>query len=150
MENDTVIRHAEYLLELLQTYDMTNSKMIFTLMMLHILIYKYAKGVEMHIKNYRGLIGYLIYLTTIRLDIMFSVCMCSRVQVTLGESHFKTVKRNLRCLNRISHQSLWFPKGSTCSLVGFSDFDFTGCKSYRKSTSGTCHISRNCLLFMHN
>lgn len=27
-----------------------------------------------------------------------------------------------------------------CGLVGFSDADYAGCKTDRKSTSGTCHI----------
>jgi len=33
-------------------------------------------------KVYRGMIGSLLYLTTSRLDIMFSVCLCARFQVS--------------------------------------------------------------------
>lgn len=53
-------------------------------------------------------------------------------------------------LNGTSHHGLWFPKGSECSLVGFSDSDFSGWKSDRESNSGTCHLFVNCLLSWHN
>lgn len=48
------------------------------------------------------------------------------------------------------HHTLWFPKGSKCILVGFSDSDFAKCKSYRKSTSDTCHIFVKYLVSSHN
>jgi hypothetical protein len=41
---------------------------------------------------------------------------------------------------------LWYPKGSTFDLIGYSDADWAGCKIGRKSTSGTCQILRRSLL----
>jgi hypothetical protein len=35
---------------------------------------------------------------------------------------------------------LWYPKGSTFNLIGYSDADYAGCKIDRKSTSGTCQF----------
>jgi hypothetical protein len=35
---------------------------------------------------------------------------------------------------------LWYPKGSTFDLIGYSDVDWAGCKIDRKSTSGTCQF----------
>jgi hypothetical protein len=35
---------------------------------------------------------------------------------------------------------LWYPKGSTFDLIGYSDADYAGCKIDRKSTSGTCQF----------
>jgi hypothetical protein len=32
---------------------------------------------------------------------------------------------------------LWYPKGSTFDLIGYSDVDWAGCKIDRKSTLGT-------------
>jgi len=37
--------------------------------------------------KYRGLIGSLLYLTTSRPDIQFSVCLCARFQANPKESH---------------------------------------------------------------
>jgi hypothetical protein len=35
---------------------------------------------------------------------------------------------------------LWYPKGSTFDLIGYSDADWAGCKIDRKSTSRTCQF----------
>jgi hypothetical protein len=35
---------------------------------------------------------------------------------------------------------LWYLKGSTFDLIGYSDADYAGCKIDRKSTSGTCQF----------
>jgi hypothetical protein len=35
---------------------------------------------------------------------------------------------------------LWYPKGSTFDLIGYSGADYAGCKIDRKSTSGTCQF----------
>ena len=39
---------------------------------------KDEKGEEVDIKMYRDMIGSLLYLTTSRLDIIFSICLCAR------------------------------------------------------------------------
>lgn len=52
----------------------------------------------------------------------------------------------MRYLNGTLQQSIWSPKGSSCNLVCFSDYDFTRSKSDRKSTSGTCHLFSNYLV----
>ena len=71
---------------------------------------------------------------------MFSVCICARYQYYLREFHFSVVKRVMKYLIRTLDVGLWYPKGVEISLVGYSDFDFAGCKPDRKSTSGTCHL----------
>ena len=38
------------------------------------------KGKSVDQKQYRGMIGSLLYLTASRLDILFSVCLCARFQ----------------------------------------------------------------------
>lgn len=43
-------------------------------------------------------------------------------------------------LKGITNVSLWYPKCSICDLVGYSDSDYAGCKTDRKSTSGIFHI----------
>ena len=78
-------------------------------------------GKDVDVKRYRGMIGSLLYLTTSRPDIMFSVCMCT---------HLKAVKRILRYLYGTSKYGLWFSKGSDCCLVGYSDSDFADCKNW--------------------
>lgn len=82
---------------------------------------KYEQGVEINITKYICIIGFSLYLTASRSDIIFSVFMCARFQASPRESHFKIVKIILRCLNRTSHHCLWFLKGNQFRLIGFSD-----------------------------
>ncbi|KAK2418108.1 hypothetical protein QL285_040337 [Trifolium repens] len=125
---------------------MKESKPISTPMASSLSVDKDESGYEVEVTKYKGMIGSLLYLTASRSDIMFSVCMCAGYQACPKESHLKLVKRIMRYLNETSTYGLWFPKGSTCSLVGYSNSDFAGCNSDRKSTSGTCHLFGNCLV----
>ena len=55
---------------------------------------------------YRSMIGSLLYLTTYRPDIMFSVCMCARFQANPKEAHLVALKESLGTLT--THQALVF------------------------------------------
>ncbi|GKG16788.1 hypothetical protein Tco_0361745 [Tanacetum coccineum] len=50
-------------------------------------------GGEVDVYMYRSMIGSLMYLTSLRLNIMFAVCVCARYQVNLKVSHVHDVKR---------------------------------------------------------
>ena len=60
-------------------------------------------------KSYRGMIGLRLYLITSRLDIIFSVGLCTRFQSNPKETHLKAVKRILRYLKYTSDLALWYP-----------------------------------------
>jgi hypothetical protein len=81
------------------------------------------------------MIGSLLYLIASRPDIMFSVCMCARFQSNPKKAHICAVKRILRYLKHTPSVGLWYPKGATFDLIGYSDSDYAGCKIDRKSTS---------------
>ena len=99
-----------------------------------------ASGNMVDQKLYRSMIGSLLYVTASRLDVMFSVCMCARFQSSPRESHLKATKRILRYLKHTQDVGLWYPKGSSFELIGYSDSNYAGCKVERKSTSGTCQL----------
>jgi hypothetical protein len=46
----------------------------------------------------------------------------------------------IRYLKHTPSIGLWYPKGATFDLIGYSDSDYTGCKIDRKSTLGGCHL----------
>jgi hypothetical protein len=48
------------------------------------------------------------------------------------------MKRIMRYLVYTPKFGLWYPKGSTFDLIGYSEADYAGYKIGRKSTSGTC------------
>nr|GEY31570.1 hypothetical protein [Tanacetum cinerariifolium] len=96
------------------------------------------EDVDVHI--YRSMIGSLMYLTSSRSDIMFSVCACAHFQVTPKASHLHAVKRSFSYLKGKAHLGLWYPKDSPFNLVVYSDSDYAGASLDRKSTIGGCQF----------
>nr|GEV16398.1 retrovirus-related Pol polyprotein from transposon TNT 1-94 [Tanacetum cinerariifolium] len=88
--------------------------------------------------KYRGMIGSLLYITTSRPDIMFSVCLCARFQEAPKTSHLEAVKRIFRYINSTTHLGLWYPKGTGIKTVIYADSDHAGDYVDRKITSGIC------------
>ncbi|RVW25332.1 Retrovirus-related Pol polyprotein from transposon RE1 [Vitis vinifera] len=111
---------------------------------------KDEKGKSIDSTMYRGMIGSLLYLTTSRPDIMYSVCLCARFQSCPKESHLSAVIRILRYLKETMDRSLWYPKGDNFELIGFLDVDFAGRKVERQSTGGTCHFLGHSLVSWHS
>ena len=50
------------------------------------------------------------------------------------------MKRIVRYLIHTPNFGIWYPKGSSFDLVGYSDSDYVGDKIDRKPTSGTCQF----------
>ncbi|GKC05008.1 hypothetical protein Tco_0996618, partial [Tanacetum coccineum] len=82
----------------------------------------------------------LMYLTSSRPDIMFSVCACSRFQVQPKVSYLNAVKRIFRYLKGQPKLGLWYPKDSPLTLESFSDSDYAGASLDRKSTARGCQF----------
>jgi hypothetical protein len=89
-------------------------------------------------KEYRSMIGSLLYLTMMRPDIQFFVCLCTRFQASPRTSHRQAVKWIFRYIQYTPELGLWYPTSSSLLLLGFSDADFVGCQVDQKLTSGTC------------
>jgi hypothetical protein len=66
--------------------------------------------------------------------------MCAKFQANPKEIHLRVVKRIMRYLVYTPKFRLWYTKGSTFDLIGYSDANYAGCKIDRKSTSGTCQF----------
>jgi len=101
---------------------------------------KDENGKSVDQKLYRSMIRSKLYLTANRPDIMMSVCLCARFQADPKESHIRVVKRILRYLNQTKDFGLFYPKECPFELVSYSDADFGGSRTDRKSTSGTYHF----------
>jgi hypothetical protein len=72
-------------------------------------------------KVYQSMIGSLLYLCASQPDIMLSVCMCARFQANPKEVHLRDVKRIMRYLVYTPKFGIWYSKGSTFDLIGYSD-----------------------------
>jgi hypothetical protein len=91
-------------------------------------------------REYRSMIGSLLYLTATRPDIQFIVCLCARFQASPRNTHRQAVYWIFRYLKYTLEFGIWYSASSSLDLVGFSDADFAECGIDRKSTSGTCHF----------
>ena len=69
--------------------------------------------------EYRSMIGSLLYLTAMRPDIQFGVCLCARYQASPRTSHRQVVKRIFRYLKFTPEFGLWYSADSSLVLVGF-------------------------------
>ena len=134
------INQSKYARELLKRFNMNSTASKTTPMSTTTVLDKDEDGKSVDTKVYRGMIGSLLYLTASRPDIMFSVCLYARFQSNPKESHLKAVKRIMRYLKDTLDFGLFYSKSSTFDLISYSDADFAGSKSDRKSTSGTCHM----------
>ncbi|GJZ49449.1 hypothetical protein Tco_0603639, partial [Tanacetum coccineum] len=89
-------------------------------------------GEEVDVHMYRS----MMYLTSLRPDIMFAVCAYARYQVNPNVSHLHAVKRIFRYLKGQPKLGLWYPKDSPFDLVAYTDSDYAGASLDRKSTTG--------------
>jgi hypothetical protein len=140
IQDGTLISQTKYIQDILKKFGMKDGKPIKTPMGTngHRDLDTGGKSVDQ--KVYRSMIGSLLYLCASRPDIMLSVCMCARFQADPKEVHLRAMKRIMRYLVYTPKFGLWYPRGSTFDLIGYSDADWEGCKIDRKSTSGTCQF----------
>ncbi|WVZ50031.1 hypothetical protein U9M48_001330 [Paspalum notatum var. saurae] len=136
----TFVHQAKYTRDILKKFNMGDSKPLTTPMSTNTVLDADEDGEAVDQKEFRGMIGSLLYLTATRPDIQFAVCLCARYQASPRTSHRLAVKRIFRYLKFTPELGLWYSSGSSLSLRGFSDADHAGCRIDRKSTSGTCQL----------
>ncbi|GKB89357.1 hypothetical protein Tco_0961629 [Tanacetum coccineum] len=90
--------------------------------------------------RYREMIGTLMYLTSSRPELVFTVCMCARYQAKPTEKNLHAVKRIFRYLRGTINMGLWNLKDSCVSLIAFANADHAGYQDTKKSTSGSMQL----------
>eukprot|EP00253_Pinus_taeda_P034602 PITA_34602 len=87
---------------------------------------------------YRQLIGSLMYLVNTRPDFCFAVNTMSQFMCEPRKVHWVAAKHILRYLQGTVDYGLDYRQGDGVRLAGYTDSDWAGCASDRKSTSGCC------------
>ncbi|GKF58498.1 ribonuclease H-like domain-containing protein, partial [Tanacetum coccineum] len=85
---------------------------------------------------YRSLAGGLQYLTFTRPDLSYFVQQVCLYMHDLREPHFAALKRILRYVRGTVDFGLQLYASATTSLVGYTNVDWAGCPSTRRSTLG--------------
>ncbi|RVW45092.1 Retrovirus-related Pol polyprotein from transposon TNT 1-94 [Vitis vinifera] len=88
--------------------------------------------------RYQRLVGKLIYLSHTRPDIGFSVSVVSQFMNNPTEKHMTAVIRILRYLKMTPGKGLFFQRTTKKEIEIFSDVDWAGSVTDRRSTSGYC------------
>ncbi|GJT99395.1 hypothetical protein Tco_1109734, partial [Tanacetum coccineum] len=126
--------------EILKKFGFTEVKTASTPMETQKPLLKDEDGEEVDVHMYRLMIGSLMYLTSLRHDIMFAVCAYARYQVNPKVSHLYVVKMIFRYLKGQLKLGLWYPKDSFFDLVAHTDSDYARASLDRKSTTGGCQF----------
>ncbi|KAJ9561693.1 hypothetical protein OSB04_006853 [Centaurea solstitialis] len=115
------INQSKHIFYLLKKYDMSGCHSIGTPMATGNSIGPDHEGKDVDLRNYRSMVGSLMYLTASRPDIMFATC---------GTPYY----------------GIWYPKGLGFELQAYTDADYGGCNMDRKSTSGHLQFLGNKLV----
>ncbi|GJR38664.1 putative ribonuclease H-like domain-containing protein [Tanacetum coccineum] len=134
------ISQDKYVADILKKFDFCSIKTATTPIESNKPLVKDEDGIDVDVHIYRYIIGFLMYLTASRPDIMFVVCACARFQVTPKASHLNAVKQIFRYLKHQPKLRLWYPRDSPFELEAFSDIDYGGASLDRKSTIGGCQF----------
>ncbi|GJW05233.1 hypothetical protein Tco_1564089, partial [Tanacetum coccineum] len=135
-----VISQDKYVGEILKKFGFTEVKTASTPIETQKPLLKDKNSEKVDVHMYRSMIGSLMYLTSLRPNIMFAVCACARYQVNPKVSHLYAIKRFFKYLKGQPKLGLWYPKDSPFDLVAYTDSDYAGASLDRKSTRGGCQF----------
>ena len=91
------------------------------------------------VTQYRLIIGSLMYITNTRPNIFFAVNTMSQYLVQPRHVHLMAAKHVMRYLKGTIEFGLYYDGSHEYILYGYTDVDWAGSISDRKSTSGGCY-----------
>jgi hypothetical protein len=86
-KEDIFIHQAKYIKDLMKKFNMVVLKHMSTLMSTTVALNPDENGEAIDQREYKSMVGSLVYLTTTRSDIQFAVCLCARFQASPCSSH---------------------------------------------------------------
>ena len=95
---------------------------------------------------HRSMISSLLYLTTSKSDISYSMGVCARYQANPKESHMIALKRIIKYVKTTADFGVWYSKDTNNVLVGYFNANWAGNANDRKNTSGDCFYVGNNLV----
>ena len=95
---------------------------------------------------YRCLVGSLVYFTVTRPDISYAVHQVSQYLSTPRSTHYAAIMRILRYLKGTLFHGLFYSAQSPLVLCVFSDADWAGDPTDRRSTTSYCFLLGSSLI----
>lgn len=132
------VSQRKYVLDLLNETGMAGCKPVDTPMDPNVKLGILTGSTTVDRGRYQRLVGKLIYLAHTRPDIGFPVSVVSQFMNNPSEEHMEAVFRILRYLKSDPGKGLFFRKMTRRSIEVFTDADWAGSVTDRRSTSGYC------------
>jgi hypothetical protein len=106
----TFVHQSRYTKDIVRKFKMEDSKAMAMPMSMTTALDVDEEGEHVDQKEYRSMIGSLLYLTVTRPGIQFSVCLCARFQASPRTSHRQAVKRIFRYLRHTLTSAFGTPR----------------------------------------
>ncbi|GFS37808.1 hypothetical protein Acr_00g0054060 [Actinidia rufa] len=135
------LSQRKYSLDLLQDTGMLGCRPASTPMVPNLKISAESGELLLDPSIYQRLVGRLIYLTNTRPDLTFAVSIVSQFMHSPRTSHLDAVYHILQYLKSYPGRGLFYKSRVQSGLSCFTDADYTGSKSDRRSTSGFLYLS---------
>ena len=132
------VSQRKYILDLLKETGMSGCKPADTPIDPNQKLGEIQQGTPVNTLQYQRLVGKLIYLSHTRPNIAFAVSMISQFMHSPYEEHLAAAHRILRYLKGSPRKGLFFKKNESRGVEVFTDADWAGSITDRKSTSGYC------------
>nr|GEV66228.1 retrovirus-related Pol polyprotein from transposon TNT 1-94 [Tanacetum cinerariifolium] len=121
------LNQSKYAYEIIKKYGLLTSDSVDTPMVEKNKLVEDLQGTPVDATLYRGMIGSLMYLTSSRPDLIYSVCLCARYQAKPTKKLLNAVKRIFQYLKGTINMGLYYSKDTSMSLTAYSDADHVGC-----------------------
>ena len=140
VQNDegNFLSQKKYALEILESFGSENANSVRNPIVPGIKLIKNEDEQQVHMTQYKQMVGSLMYLSVTRPDLMFVVSLASRYMERPTNIHMQAIKRILRYVKGIMDLGICYKRGATTDemLVAFFDSDYAGDQEDRRSTSG--------------
>ena len=144
--DELYITQAKYASELLSRAGLTDSKTVDTLVELNAHLTPSGGKSLSNPSIYRRLVSSLVYLTVTRLDISYSVHQVSHNLSAPRSTYYVVVLHILRYLKGTLFYGLFYSAQSSLVLRAFSNTDWVGDPTDRRSTIGYCFLLGSSLI----
>ena len=132
------LSQAKYASNLLSRAGLTDTKVVFTPLEMNACL-THSDGTPLNnVTLYRHLVGSLVYFTVTCLDIAHAVHLVSQFLVAPHSTHYAVVIHILRYIKGTMFHGLHFSAHSILDLYAYSDADWAGDPTNRRSTTGFC------------
>ena len=141
-----VISQRKYTLDILADIGMLDCKLGDTPINLNVKLVPDQEEFLRDPRRYRRLVGKLNYLTTTRPNISFPVSVVSQSLQSPCDNHWDAAVRILRYVKGTPGQGVLYENRGHTQIVGYSDADWAGSPTDRRSTLEYCVFIRGNLI----